>query len=207
MFGIKPKDRTFFEMFKSSAENIMDAARILKDATAGKIPLADAAKTIKDIEHKGDKITHETIEILHRTFITPIEREDIHEIICKMDDICDLIDGAIDKMVLYEVKRVQTPAARLSEILERACSEILNVIEKFKSYKRTNEILPFCVLVNEFENEADNVHRAAIADLFKNEKDPIEVIKWKAIYQDIETAVDKCEDVAEIIEGVVIKNN
>jgi len=167
--------------------------------------LAERAKQIKKIEHDGDTITHNIIQKLDKTFITPIDREDIHELASALDDVLDLIEAVSDRIVIFKIQKSTPAAQKLAEILEQCAEEIVKAVAALEDI--SSEIIDnYCIEVDRLESEADRASRDAIAGLFENEKNPIEVIKWKEIYEFLEDATDCCEDVADILESVVLKH-
>lgn len=201
-----PKNEDFFKYFQDSASNILDAAKCL-EASLAKGPLSeDALKQLEEFEHKGDRITHDTIERLNRTFITPFDREDIHQLVSSMDDILDFIYAASSSLALYKISPVPESMKKISSLLVSIIGEVYNAVSRLSNLKRPEMILAICIEINRLENEVDNAHRQALALLFENEKDAIAIIKIKEILEDLETATDKCEDVANVIEGIVLKN-
>jgi len=197
-----PQEEGFFNLFVRQAENVAAGAKALVEMVSNYEKPEEAARRIKDIEHAGDTITHDLITRLNQTFITPFDREDIHELSSKVDDVLDLTDAAAGRMVLYRVKAVRPGLVELAQILETATQEILKAI---RVLGKQDHILSHCIEINRLENESDRVSWALIAKLFEEEKDPVEIIKWKEIIESIENAVDKCEDVANVIESVTLK--
>jgi len=197
-----PQEEGFFTLFVRQAENVAAGAQALVEMVSKFEHQAEKARRIKDIEHAGDTITHDLITRLNQTFITPFDREDIHELCSKVDDVLDLTDAAAGRMVLYRVKEVRPGLLELAQILENATQEILRAV---RVLGKQNHILSHCIEINRLENEGDRVCHALIARLFEEEKDPVEIIKWKEIIEAIENAVDKCEDVANVIESVTLK--
>lgn len=208
MFGaLISKDKAFFEMFEKSATNVAAGAKALNDLMQ-KYPeaLGEKVSIIKDIEHVGDDYTHQTIEMLNKTFVTPIDREDIHELITKLDDILDLMDGASGRLALYKIDVITQEARSFSELLIKGTDILAQAISGLRNMKNSNETMSCCINVHAVENEGDQLLRKAMTTLFEREKDnPINVIKWKEIYEDLETAIDYCEDVANVIEGIILK--
>jgi predicted phosphate transport protein (TIGR00153 family) len=205
MFGFIPKDESFFLLFKEMTKNIIEGANLLKDMLDNFENPAESQRRIKDIEHKGDSITHQIIQKLNKTFITPLDREDIYSLASKLDDILDLIDASAQRVIMYNVESIPSEAKSLGFIILQCC----HVVDKAVAMlgKKTNEqIFEACVEINALENEADRVSREAISRLFDEEKDPIQLIKWKEIFETLEKATDKCEDAANILESVVVKN-
>jgi len=193
-------------MFERSSKNVLEGARLLSDLIINYIDVEGKSKRIKEIEHEGDKITHETVKKLNHTFITPIDREDIYALISKMDDVLDFIEAVSSRMFLYKVKSPTKEIHDLMEILIKSVEEIDKAVHELRNIKKPEAILNYCIEINTLENKSDVILRDAVAKLFENSTNPIEVIKWKEIYENLETAVDRCEDVANVIEGVVLKN-
>ncbi len=206
MFGLLPKEPIFFDLFEQAAANVHEGAKALAALLDDYRDVAEKAKKIKDIEHAGDKITHTTIEKLNQTFITPLDREDIHELICRLDDILDLIDTATSRMVLYKIDKPTDDAKALARVLVNATQIIQGLLPQMKNMRQTEALIQQCIQIHTQENEGDRIEQHAIASLFENSHDPTFIIKWKDIYEDLESATDRCEDVANVIEGIVLKN-
>ena len=206
MFSLIPKEPVFFELFERAAKNVNDGAVALNELLSDFTEVPVKAQRIKDIEHAGDKITHETIERLNKTFITPLDREDIHELISRLDDIIDLIDTAVARMVLYKIDKPTEDAKALARVLVNATKIIQGLLPQMRNLKRTDALIQQCIEVHTQENEGDRIEQHALAALFENGQDPLMIIKWKDIYEDLESATDRCEDVANVIEGIVLKN-
>ena len=206
MFSLIPKEMIFFDLFEEAAKNAHQGALALVDLLENFTNVPEKVKRIKDIEHAGDKITHTTIEKLNQTFITPLDREDIHELICRLDDIIDLIDTAVARMHLYKIDKVTEDAKALGRVLVKATSIIIELLPKMRNLKLSSSLLQDCIAIHTQENEGDRIEQHALAALFENGHDPIFIIKWKDIYEELESATDRCEDVANVIEGIVLKN-
>jgi predicted phosphate transport protein (TIGR00153 family) len=161
---------------------------------------------VKDLEHIGDELTHETIERLNRTFITPIDREDIHELICRVDDVLDLVDTAVDRIVLFKIEKPIQASKDLAQCLLRSTALIRDMMPLLRNMKDADVVRQKVREVHRLENEADRIERTALASLFENGEDPKYIIKWMSIIETLETATDRCEDVANVIEGIVLKN-
>lgn len=204
MFSFLPKEEKFFSMFKEIAVNILDGARLLKDMLDNFDDPIESQKKIKDIEHKGDLMTHEIIRKLHKSFITPFDREDIYALASALDDILDLIDSSAQHITIYQVDHITVEAKALGFFILQACQTIDKAMSVLGN--KSEHIAEYCVEIKSLENEADKVFRDAKRNLFQNEKDPIELIKWKEVYETLELAIDKCEDAANILESVVLKN-
>ncbi|MFQ5859494.1 MAG: DUF47 domain-containing protein [Anaerolineae bacterium] len=198
-----PRQHSFFTQFTEVTANIEEGARALAAIFHDYRDVHAQARHIKDLEHKGDQLTHEIFTTLNQTFITPFDREDIHALTSKLDDILDLIDAVAARLVIYGVDEPRPGAAELADILVRATAEVHAAVSRLE---KQDGILDHCIEINSLENEADTAVRAAIARLFREEKDPVELIKWKEILEVLEIASDKCEDVANILESVVLKS-
>jgi uncharacterized protein len=206
MFRLIPREESFFPLFEGASKNVHEGALAMLEFLEKFTDPAERAKRMKDIEHQGDRITHDTIERLNRTFITPIDREDIHELVTRLDDILDLIDTSMNRMVLYKIEKPTEDAILLARCLRHATALIHEAMPLLRDMKNGPEILKRCVAIHAQENEADRIEQHALASLFDNQHEPIEIIKWKDIYADLETATDRCEDVANVLEGIVLKN-
>lgn len=206
MFSLIPKEMVFFDLFEEAARNAHQGALALSDLLEDFRNVPEKVKKIKDIEHAGDKITHTTIEKLNQTFITPLDREDIHELICRIDDIIDLIDTAVARMNLYKIDRPTEDAKALAKVLVKATQIIVDLLPKMRNLKLSSSLLQDCIAIHTQENEGDRIEQHALAALFEGGQDPIYIIKWKDIYEELESATDRCEDVANVIEGIVLKN-
>jgi len=205
MFGLIPKDDKFVILFKQMTENITEGARLLKDMLDNFEDPIESQHKIKDVEHKGDSITHDIIQKLNKTFVTPLDREDIYSLASKLDDILDLIDVCAQRIIMYNVESIPPEAKSLGFIILQSCLVVDKAVAMLG--KKSNEqLFALCVEINALENEADRVCREAISRLFDEEKDPIQLIKWKEIFETLEKATDKCEDAANILESVVVKN-
>jgi predicted phosphate transport protein (TIGR00153 family) len=198
-----PREESFFVLFVQQAENVHAGAKALVEMLAHFTGVPEQAQTIKAIEHKGDDLTHELITKLNQTFVTPFDREDIHELSSKVDDILDLIDAAASRMALYRVEKVRPGTEDLAKVLLDATAEVAIAV---RALEKHDHALQHCVEINRLENEGDRVCRTLIARLFEEEKDPVQIIKWKEIFEVMETAIDKCEDVANVIETVILKS-
>jgi len=207
MFGrLLPRETSFFDFFEQHAELTVEGTQefLALVTTGANIPTK--AKRISDIEHETDVITHRCVEALHKTFITPIDRDQIHRLITRMDDIMDYVEAAAESIALYEVTVMTSDVRDMADVLVRAATEVLGACKGLRNLKDPVGLLKRCIDINRLENEADGIMRRAVARLFKEEKDAITVIKWKEIYENLESATDRCEDVANIIEGVVLEH-
>jgi uncharacterized protein len=198
-----PREETFFNLFAKQADNIHAGAKALQQMLSHYTAVPEQVQNIKAIEHEGDEITHGLFTKLNQTFITPFDREDIHELCSSLDDVIDLIDAAASRFVLYRVDSVRPGTLDLVKVLVSATSEVAAAIHSLSSSEKA---LNHCIEINRYENESDRICRTLIAQLFDEEKDSVQIIKWKEIFEVLETAVDKCEDVANVIEGVILKS-
>lgn len=198
-----PHDGDFFVLFQKQAENIVLGAQAFVRMLEHYSAVPEQVQSIKAIEHAGDEITHQLFRKLNQTFITPFDREDIHELGSTMDDVIDLIDAAASRFVLYRVAHIRPGTVELCKVLAAATVETSAAVHAMQS---PDKALQHVIEINRLENESDRICRTLIAQLFEEEKKPVEIIKWKEIFEVIETAVDKCEDVSNVIESVILKN-
>ena len=202
-FSLIPKEERFFQDFVGLSEEIRTGARILKQMLSDDPPDLSKADAIKDIEHSCDGRTRTIIDRLNRTFVTPLDREDIHALAISLDDVMDAIDAAAAVSRLYKINHVRTGARRLAEII---CESTDRITEALQALEDRHGVLELAARVNQLEREADRAHQDAIVALFDEERDPITVIKWKEILDFLEAATDRCEDVGNLLEGVVVKH-
>ncbi len=203
MFSLKPRQDRFYELFRKQAVLIVEGARQLKDMLAHYTDAEAKAKALKDTEHKCDAVTHEIMTELNTSFVTPFDREDIHSLATSMDDILDEIEGVSSRMVMLKIARPTQEEIRMADILVQAAIEIERAIANLAQLK---ELATFCQRIKELEHEADEISRAMITRLFDKEENVKELIKWKELYGRLESTADCCEDVANIIEGIVLKH-
>ncbi len=202
-FKFLPKEERFYDDFVALAEEIRHGASILEEMLAPEQPIWDKADEIKEVEHKCDFLTHEIIQRLHRTFVTPLDREDIHALARSLDDVMDAIDASATIVRLYHIAEVRAEARELTRIIMASAEQVVKAI---KALERRKGVAEPAVEINRLENEADRAHQAALRRLFEEERDPIVIIKWKEILDFLEDATDRCEDVANVLEGVVVKH-
>ncbi|HMS86267.1 MAG TPA: DUF47 family protein [Nitrospira sp.] len=203
IFSILPKEEAFFELFKKAAHNVIEGSRLLKGLMEDYTNIKEKIARIKEVEHIGDGITHDIALRLNQTFITPIDREDIHDLASALDDILDAIEAVADRFAIYKIERPTPCSIRLADILHRASVAVGRGVDRISMSHE--EVKQYSVEVNSLENEADRVSRDAISALFEKETNPIAVIKWKEIYETFEEGTDRCEDVANVIECIVLK--
>ena len=202
-FRLIPRERKFFEDFVEMAEQIHRGAGLLEQMLAPDQALWDKADEIKEVEHRCDHLTHETIQRLHSTFITPLDREDIHALARSLDDVIDAIDDSASVVRLYQITTVRLDARELSRIIKSSTEQVVCAMKALG----TKQGISVCAVeINRLENEADRAHQLGLRRLFEEEQDPIQIIKWKEILDFLEKATDRCEDVANVLEGVVVKH-
>jgi predicted phosphate transport protein (TIGR00153 family) len=206
MFGrFLPRQTNFFDLFDEHTLVTAQALQAFIDLVDPAADRAACAVRIKTLEHQADTITHKCHEALHTTFITPIERDSIFQLIGVLDDIIDNLESASERIVLYELTVMRPEVREMADVLVRAMVEIQAAVGALRSMKNAAKILKACVAINGLENEMDALLRLALARIFREEKDPLTVIKWKEIFESLEEASDRCEDAAQIIEGVVLE--
>ncbi len=204
-FSLMPKNDRFFDLFEESARNFVRAADLLKELMDKCEDVEEMVRQISELEHHGDNITHRIMAELHGTFVTPIDREDIAQLAHRMDDVMDFIEAAAMRMMLYDIEKPTERAKELADILVRVTSETSKAIPRLRRRSELSHMREHCIEINRLENEADDVRRSALAELFRDRVELVEVIKWQEIYEHMENAVDSCEDIADILEGVMIK--
>jgi uncharacterized protein len=201
-----PQSQRFFDLFEEDARNLVAGSKQLRDMLDHYDQAQRLVKKIESYEHEGDRITHDLFAELNRTFVTPLDREDIHALASAMDTIMDQVEAAADTMVLYGVEAPTDQARLLADIIVDSTEQILQAIQLLRGRHNLREILVNCVEINRLENEADEVRRQVLAALFREEPDVIKLIKWKEIYELLEKATDEAEDVADVLQGIVLKN-
>ena len=203
MFQLIPREVKFFDLFDQQAQNIIKASQLLRELVNNFADARAKAHAIKEVEHQGDLITHEIVRKLNTTFITPIDREDIHDLATRLDDVIDFIEAVAERLVVYRIKEITSACRAMADVIVQISLATDRTIKCLRTldpgfHEHTVE-------VNRLENSADNLLRDSLAALFEENGDPIEVIKWKEIYETMETVTDRCEDVANVIEGIILK--
>ena len=204
-FSFFPREEKFFVLFDQSAQNVVKIAQQLRDMVNTWENVKERVGVITRLEHEGDAITHQIIAQLHRTFVTPLDREDIALLAESLDDITDFIHSAADAMLLYKVERPTDKVRELAGIVVQAVAEVEKGVSEIYGRIDRDKLLKLCVEINRLENVGDSIYRSALAELFFDSVDFTYLIKWREIYEHIETAIDRCEDVANILEGVALK--
>lgn len=207
MFGrLLPKEGKFFDLFNEHAEYCVKGAKEMVALMTNFDDLEIRVHAIEGIEKEADKVTHATLDALHKTFITPLDRDDIHQLITRMDDILDLLEDAAQTISLYDIKSTTPEAKRLAELCLACTEKMKAAVGLLHNMDNSRQILEICQEIDRLESDADHVMRAAMSKLFREEPDVRTLIKLKAIYELLETVTDRCEDVANIIEGIIVEN-
>jgi hypothetical protein len=202
-FRLIPRDERFFDLFVEDAANVLGGARLLEAMLRSYDVIERRAGELRDAEHRGDEISHDIGHRLEATFVTPFDREDIHALISALDDVIDLIEEVADTFILYRIASPTAVAVKQASIIVQQCEQLHDALSHLKGFKGLDK---YWIEVHRLENEGDQLTRAAIAGLFEDGHKPIEIIKWKEIYEKLEATIDKCEDVANIIERIVVKH-
>jgi uncharacterized protein len=204
-FRFLPKEFNFFDLFDKQVDFAVEAAAVLKEISA--MGAVDAAFLTRmgEIEHRGDDATHSIIEHLNKTFITPFDREDIHKLATELDDVVDVMNTIVGRLRIYKLRWTDQSMAEFATVIEHSVRQVELAVKGLRKMKDVKTIMDSCVEVNRLENVGDAMRDRLLADLFDREKDPIAVIKWKEIYQDCETVLDVCEDVANVVESILVK--
>jgi predicted phosphate transport protein (TIGR00153 family) len=198
-----PRTTQFFEMFAEMADNLTDGARLLKAILQDMKDVSSRVEQLKTIEHRGDEMTHEILTKLNQTFITPFDREDIHKLASSLDDVLDFVHAAGERLVMYKITEITPSAPQLADVIVRQSEQLCEAVAHLE---KKNNVLQYCVEINRLENEADRIAQVALGQLFETETNPIALIKKKELYEVLETATDKAEDAANVIESVVVKS-
>jgi uncharacterized protein len=200
---LTPQKREFFDLFTQASSNARDIARALVELLAEWPDNREKLRDIRELEHEGDRLTHAVINLLNRTFVTPFDRDDMYRLASVIDDVCDHIDEAADNIDAYEVRDVPDKARQQAEVIYRAASRLHEAVELLEGFKDSKRQL---VALRELEDEGDHLSREAIADLFRSGADPLTIIRWKDIHEQLEEAVDACENAADVLEAILVKN-
>ena len=203
MFQSVPRQQKFFDSFKEAAQNALAGAQALKEMFDHYRDPQESWKRIVDFEHEGDKITHRIMRMLNQTFLTPLDREDIHALTTALDNVMDAMEAAASRMVLYKIDEVTPEAKRMCGIIVTSAEQMVKAVSHMP---KLEDVEGYCIEINRLENAADEIYREATAALFDGERPPLGVIKWKEIYEILETATDRCEDVANTVESIALKS-
>ena len=202
-FRLIPREERFYSDFQALADELKRGAKLLEDMLAPERPVWDKADEIKEVEHKCDFLTHEIIQRLNRTFVTPLDREDIFALARSLDDVMDAIDASASLIRLYRLESIRFGSRELAHIITTCTHQVRLALEALEHHKG---LITHAVEINRLENEADRIHQQAVSRLFDDERDPLVVMKWKETLDFLEDATDRCEDVANVLEGVVVKH-
>ena len=205
-FSLIPKEEKFFELFDQQAAHNVDAAQVFKELAQKWAENSPLIARLHDIEHEADISTHEIYDKLNRTFITPFDREDIHALASELDDVVDILQSVASRMQLFHVDHTTDDLVQMADILLHATENMRKAIAEMKNPEKSRRVQDYCIEVNRLENAGDRALEQALSKLFLGKPDPLEVIKWKEIYEGLEAAIDKCEDVAETIQSILVKN-
>lgn len=200
---LTPQKRGFFDLFTQASANARDLAHVLVELLQDWPENREKLRDIRELEHEGDRLTHEVINLLNRTFVTPFDRDDMYRLASVIDDVCDHIDEAADNIDAYEVRQVPQKAHQQAEVIHRAASRLHEAVERLDGFKDSSRQL---AALRELEDEGDRLSREAIAELFRSGADPLMIIRWKDIHEQLEEAVDACENAADVLEAILVKN-
>lgn len=204
-FSLLPREKIFYELLEKLVVKAEAAVKLFKVLIESWDSSHTNIQVIKDLEHECDQIVHEIMVKLNKTFVTPIDREDIHLLAKKIDDLVDIVQALSKRMVLFQIQGVTDDLKEMTVILEKSAAIVVIAIQKIRDLKDPREIFELCIQINTLEHEGDRVFEKALGKLFQNAADPLDVIKWKEIYDFLELAIDKCEDISDIIWGIVVK--
>ena len=202
-FSLVPRDKVFFDLFSESGQNILRAARLLSDMLAKWPDDEGLARDILKCEGEGDRITHDIVQRVNNTFVTPIDQEDIYALATKLDDVVDYIEEVADFLGLYKIEAPMSQAQEMADVLVKSCEQLAVLLDELRTFK---DLEQYWIEIHRLENDGDRIYRDAVASLFANGIDPMVVIRWKDLFAVLERAIDATETAAHIIEGVVIKN-
>jgi predicted phosphate transport protein (TIGR00153 family) len=201
--NLRPQKREFFELYTRAAANARDIARALVELIDEWPSSREKLRDIRELEHEGDRLTHAVINLLNRTFVTPFDRDDMYNLASAIDDVCDHIEEAADNIDAYEVRDVPVQARRQAEVIHRAASRLYDAVALLEGFKDSQRYL---AALRELEDEGDTLAREAVAELFRSGTDPLTIIRWKDIHEQLEEAVDACENAADVLEAILVKN-
>jgi len=205
-FSLVPRNYRFYDLFEKSAHNLVAAAEVMVDLMDHFENVEMKTARMKELEHVGDGITHEIVEQLHKTFVTPLDREDITALAHHLDDIVDFMEGATTAIRIYGIARPATAARGLADLIRLQVVQVDRAVQNLRQRSRLKSVLEQCVEIHRLENEADTLFLKAMAELFHDQADAVEIIKWREVYDQLERATDSCEHVANVLEGIVLKH-
>jgi uncharacterized protein len=205
-FSLIPREEKFFDLFEQQVKGMEQAASTFLDLVQNWSDKHPGIAQLRDLEHECDITTHEIMDKLNRTFVTPFDREDIHALAKELDDVVDIIQAISERMLLFNITKTSEDLIELARTLQEAVANVAKAVTSVRDLNRPRRILDYCIEINRLENRGDRTSERAIGNLFHGNQDPMDVIKWKEIYDATESAIDKCEDIANIIEGIVVKH-
>jgi predicted phosphate transport protein (TIGR00153 family) len=200
---LKPEKREFFDLFTKAAENAQEIARVLVELVEDWPASRDRLRDVRELEHEGDRLTSEVITLLNRTFVTPLDRQDMYQLASAIDDVCDHVDEAADNIDAYDVREVPAKAREQALVIHRAAARLCDAVALLEGFRDSRRELS---ALRDLEDEGDRLEREAVAELFRSGQDPLTVIRWKDIHAQLEEAVDACETAADVLEGILVKN-
>ena len=200
---LTPQKREFFGLYRQASQNVVEISRLLVDLLARHPRDGDLIARIKELEHQGDQLTHDIVLLLNRTFVTPFDRDDMYRLATALDDVCDHVDEAASNIASYGVQRIRPASVQQADVILRCARKLDEAVAHLEGFKVQSRTL---IELRELEDEGDRLARDAVAELFRSEQDPIALIRWKEIYERLEEAVDACENAADVLEAIVVKN-
>ncbi len=206
MFNLLPKDTVFYDLFEGLSAHAVSCAEHLRRLSQAFPRFDDQLARIREEEHKADDLAHKALDRLDRTFITPFDREDIHTLVNELDDVIDMMDALAKRFSLYHVKQVYPLFIKQTEVLVKSTVAVADAVRRLRKSRKLSELSPLLIEIHRLESEGDDNHHAAVSQLFKGETEPLEVMKWKELYEYVESAIDGCEDVGNTLERIVLKN-
>ena len=204
-FSLLPKEEHYFDLIEQTARYLIEGAALLNDLVNHYENLEVKVNQLQGIEHACDEVLHSTLDKLNKTFITPIDREDIHELVIRLDDVLDMTTEAATRMVLFRIANPRLPAKKLSVVIVKQTEILLKTVSALRNSKKFESIGTYCIELHRLENEADEIMKQAVAELFEKETNAIELLRWKEIYETLEAVTDCAEDVANVIQGIIVK--
>ncbi len=204
-FRFLPREVNFFDLFEKQVDYAVDAASYFKEAVSKNILDDESLEKMHEVEHQGDEVAHTILDNLNKTFITPFDREDIHSLAKEVDDIIDMLYTILNRMKVYKIETIDKNLVQFATVIDESVRAVARAVKGLRNLKNSKSVAESCVEVNRLENVGDSMRDAMLAELFEKEKDPIHIMKWKEIYQDAETVLDICEDVAHVVQSILVK--
>lgn len=205
-FALMPRENRFFEVFERSAQNLLDCATVFNDLFTKYSDVQKKVDKITDYEQRGDSMTHEIVQLLNQTFVTPLDREDIYQLAESLDDVLDSIEEAASRLVMFEIKEPTVYSVELAHLIMKCCEQIHKAIPYLRHPKDLHVLQDNLLQIHTLENRADSIKKEALTELYRNPTDVVLLLKWREIYENMEAATDRCEDVADVLQGLLVKN-